>query len=57
VKTSIDITHAWAGLIPAATARTPNETPYTPTAIPMPAAPLTELFGVWAIVTGAMPQR
>ena len=27
VKTNIDITHACAGLRPAATARTPNETP------------------------------
>jgi hypothetical protein len=27
VNTSIDITHAWAGLRPAATARTPKEMP------------------------------
>ena len=27
VNTSIDITHAWAALRPAATASTPNETP------------------------------
>ena len=39
VNTSIDITQAWAQLRPAATASTPKETPYTPTAIPIPAAP------------------
>ena len=45
VNTSIDITHAWAGLRPAATASTPKETPYTPTAIPIPAAPLSVRLG------------
>jgi Lrp/AsnC family transcriptional regulator, leucine-responsive regulatory protein len=41
VNTSIDITQALAGLSPADTASTPNETPYTPTAIPIPAARLS----------------
>ncbi len=38
MKTSIDMTHAWAGLSPLTTASTPNEIPYTPTATPIPAA-------------------
>jgi hypothetical protein len=38
VKTSIDITQACAGVSPPATARTPKEMPYRPTASPMPTA-------------------
>ena len=38
VKTSSDIAHACASDRPAPTARTPNEMPYTPVAMPMPSA-------------------
>src|SRR5699024_7994038 len=34
VNTSRDITHAWAGVSPAATASTPKEIPKTATAMP-----------------------
>jgi len=53
VNTSIDITQACTQLRPAATASTPKETPYTPTAIPIPAAP----DSVRSRAAVAMPRR
>jgi hypothetical protein len=41
--------------MPAATARTPKETPYMPTAIPMPAASLSVRLDLLARVVLADP--